>query len=311
MDLLKSLLEQLLSERDVFSWNCHQSNKIVLTIKFDLSPDERRHLENLGLTTVEFDSDSVTTYKKKSRYQIERDARRSFNLIKKHTGNSQSSLQSYQHEQFSRQKDSSSSEQPQKRNATLSASPPEALPRGGNFSAVTEPEPKPDAVPKRLVESKTSGPVEPKNPRKRNASTSSSASSPELHPRGGNSSIVTEHAYSTPMPGPKTDAVPKRPVEPKVESSPRTVEDALAEVLAAIESQTSDVRASTQRLDNYVKEKASGKCFYCNEMIPSSPFENSDSHLFCSDLCLQLYDADHPSRSGSMNSSLSDVKPPD
>ena len=280
MDLLKSLLEQLLSERDVFSWNCHQSNKIVLTIKFELSPDERRHLENLGLSKVEFDSDSVTTYKKKSRYQIERDARRSFSLIKKHTENSQSK-QSNQSGMLPLKKDSSSSDQFQKRDASS------VVPFG---SCSDQPE-------------------------KSNASASST-SSPEVLPRGGNSTVVTEHAYSTPLPGPKPDAVPKRPDEPKLNSSPKTseaaakspslTEDACAALLATLESYN-------QRLmqENYEKDNALGKCYYCNEMFPSSPFENSDRHLFCSDLCLQLYDADHPSRSGSMNSSLSDVKPPD
>jgi len=286
MDLLKSLLEQLLSERDVFSWNCHQSNKIVLTIKFELSPDERRHLENLGLSKVEFDSDSVTTYKKKSRYQIERDARRSFSLIKKHTENSQSK-QSNQSGMLPLKKNSSSSDQFQKRDASS------VVPFG---SCSDQPE-------------------------KSNASASST-SSPEVLPRGGNSSVVTEHAYSTPLPRPKPDAVPKRPDGPKLNSSPKTseaaakspslIEDACAKILDAIETYL-PIDADYKRLmqDNYEKEKASGECFYCNEMIPSSPLENSDHHLFCSDLCRQLYDADHPSRSGSMNSSLSDVRPPD
>ncbi len=80
MDVMIDLLNKLLSERDVKSWNCHQSDQIVFTVRFQLTGEEVRHLESLGIKSVVgnigSDSRKVVTYKKKSNYQIDRDAKR-------------------------------------------------------------------------------------------------------------------------------------------------------------------------------------------------------------------------------------------
>ena len=88
MDVMIDLLNKLLSERDVKSWNCHQSDQIVFTVRFQLTGEEVRHLESLGIKSVVgnigSDSRKVVTYKKKSNYQIARDAKRSNGLIRKY-----------------------------------------------------------------------------------------------------------------------------------------------------------------------------------------------------------------------------------
>ena len=92
MDVMIDLLNKLLSERDVKSWNCHQSDQIVFTVRFQLTGEEVRHLESLGIKSVVgnigSDSRKVVTYKKKSNYQIDRDAKRSYGLIRKYNANS-------------------------------------------------------------------------------------------------------------------------------------------------------------------------------------------------------------------------------
>ena len=94
MDLMIDVLNKLLSERDIKSWNCHQSDQIVFTVKFQLTNEEIRHLENLGIQSVVgnigSDSRKVVTYKKKSNYQIDRDAKRSYGLIRSYNANSRS-----------------------------------------------------------------------------------------------------------------------------------------------------------------------------------------------------------------------------
>ena len=92
MDVMIDLFNRLLSERNVFSWNCHQSDQIVFTVRFQLTEQELRHLDSLGVKSAVGkicpDSRKVIAYKKKSDYQIDRDAKRSNGLIRKYNANS-------------------------------------------------------------------------------------------------------------------------------------------------------------------------------------------------------------------------------
>ena len=249
MDVMIDIFNRLLSERDVFSWNCHQSDQIVFTVRFQLTDLELRHLEKLGVKSavgkIGPDSRKVIAYKKKSDYQIDRDAKRSTGLIRKYNANSK--------QQVKQSSDISSGVDLQSQNCTPSRSGNLSIRSDHVYSKTEQSETKPAVLKDSNVKPKVS-------------------SSPKPRPTEKKSS----DAVMKNSPGP---SVSQERAVPSI-----TQQDILTELKA-------------------LRTALSRKCLYCNGKLPVSPVvSDRDSRImYCTDLCRQHDDAEHSSRSDSMN----------
>ena len=228
-----------------FSWNCHQSDQIVFTVRFQLTDLELRHLGKSAVGKIGPDSRKVIAYKKKSDYQIDRDAKRSTGLIRKYNANSK--------QQVKQSSDISSGVDLQSQNCTPSRSGNLSIRSDHVYSKTEQSETKPAVLKDSNVKPKVS-------------------SSPKPRPTEKKSS----DAVMKNSPGP---SVSQERAVPSI-----TQQDILTELKA-------------------LRTALSRKCLYCNEKLPVSPVvSDRDSRImYCTDLCRQHDDAEHSSRSDSMN----------